>query len=243
MNPPVVLITGAARRIGAEISRALHQAGFRVVLHHRASASEASELAANLNGARKDSALCLQGDLTQSSEVTQLAQQTLNAWGRVDLLVNNASCFYSTPLEEADEEQWDDLMAVNLKAPFFLAQALAPALTASRGSIINIADIHGQRPLAAHSIYSIAKAANIMLTKTLALELAPHVRVNGIAPGAILWPELNNGTTNDETLKKIPLGSLGAPENIARAVVFLAAKDSYITGEILNVDGGRSLRQ
>lgn len=243
--PPVALVTGAARRIGAETSKALHAAGFRVILHYRNSSDEAEQLARALNAQRPNSAVCLQADLNNLQQVKQLAQAALEVWGRMDLLVNNASSFYSTPLLDASESQWDELMGNNLKAPFFLAQALAPSLKEHRGNIINIADIHGQRPLADHSIYSIAKAGNIMLTKTLALELAPEVRVNGIAPGACLWPEDETGTVliQPEALEKIPLKSLGGAENIARAVVFLARENSYITGHILAVDGGRSLCQ
>lgn len=245
MTEPVALITGAARRIGAEISHTLHDAGYRVVLHYHTSSAEVTQLAQALNEKRKDSALCLQADLSQISQVKQLAQQALARWQRMDLLVNNASCFYPTPLHTAKESQWDELMASNLKAPFFLAQALADALRKSHGCIINIADIHGRRPLANHSIYAIAKAGNTMLTKSLALELAPGVRVNGIAPGAMLWPEDSEGRelANPAALKNIPLQSLGGARNIARAVIFLAAPDSYITGHILTVDGGRSLRQ
>jgi pteridine reductase len=245
MTEPVALITGAGRRIGAEIARSLHDAGYRVVLHYRASESEITQLMQTLNSQRKDSAHCLHADLDQTSQVTRLARLALTHWGRMDLLVNNASSFYPTPLGATQESQWDQLMASNLKAPFFLAQALTDALTESRGCIINIADIHGERPLANHSVYSIAKAGNRMLTKSLALELAPDVRVNGIAPGAMLWPEADDGreVVNPAALEKIPLQRLGGAENIARAVTFLAKADSYITGHILTVDGGRSLRQ
>ncbi len=245
MTEPVALITGAGRRIGAEIARSLHSTGYRVALHYRGSKSEVTTLAQSLNAQRKNSAHCLQADLDQTAQVRQLAQQALNHWERMDLLVNNASIFYPTPLGATEESHWEQLMASNLKAPFFLAQALADALKENRGCIVNIADIHGERPLAGHSVYSIAKAGNRMLTKSLALELAPDVRVNGIAPGAMLWPEDSDGReiVNAAALEKIPLQRLGGAENIARAVIFLAGKDNYMTGHILTVDGGRSLRQ
>jgi len=245
MIEPVALITGAGRRIGAEIARNLHGAGYRVLLHYRHSQSEITELVQTLNAQRKDSAHCLQADLDQIAQIRQLAQQAQVHWGRMDLLVNNASSFYPTPLGTVEESQWDQLMTSNLKAPFFLTQALTEALRESRGCIINIADIHGERPLPDHSVYSIAKAGNRMLTKSLALELAPDVRVNGIAPGAMLWPEDADGREiiNPAALEKIPLHRLGGAENIARAVAFLAKADNYITGHILTVDGGRSLRQ
>jgi pteridine reductase len=245
MSTPVALITGAGRRIGAAIAQALHSRGYRVILHYRESATEARELAQSLNSERADSAKCLQADLNAHKQVTQLAQEALTLWDRVDLLVNNASSFYPTPLGTATEQQWNDLMASNLKAPFFLSQALAEALAENEGSIINIADIHGERPMPKHSIYSIAKAGNMMLTKTLAMELAPKVRVNGIAPGAVLWPENAAGGLEEQphALENIPMQTLGGAESIANAVLYLAQEPSYVTGHILTVDGGRSLRQ
>lgn len=245
MTTPVALVTGAARRIGSEISKALHEAGYHVLLHYRNSADEAAQLAQTLNDSRPNSAICLRADLNNAEQVKQLAQQALAQWNRIDLLVNNASSFYPTPLSSASEDQWDDLMGSNLKAPFFLAQGLASTLAKNSGCIINIADIHGHKPMPNHTIYSIAKAGNIMLTKSLALELAPAVRVNGIAPGAMLWPEDAQGhmQVKPEALNPIPLQALGGAHSIARAVLFLAEKDSYITGHILTVDGGKSLRQ
>lgn len=243
---PVALITGSARRLGAETARQLHAAGYQVLLHYRHSAREAEQLAASLNSQRANSAHTLQAELTRVSDVQSLAARALAKWQRLDVLVNNASSFYPTPLASASESQWDDLLASNVKAPFFLAQALAAPLRQSGGCIINIADIYGQRPLAQHSIYSIAKAGNIMLTQALALELAPEVRVNGIAPGAILWPEQ---TSNSEAsaahqaqlLAKTPLARAGNPADIARTIVFLAQGAPYISGQIIAVDGGRQL--
>lgn len=245
MTEPVALVTGAARRVGAAIAQTLHDAGYRLVLHYRQSSSEAEALAQAFNAQRPNSAICLQADLNNSSQVKQLAEQALQTWGRMDLLVNNASSFYPTPIGEATDKHWNDLMASNLKAPFFLAQALAKTLAENKGCIINIADIHGGRPMPNHSIYSIAKAGNMMLTKSLALELAPNVRVNGVAPGAMLWPEDESGNAKPqpEVLKNIPLGTLGGADSIARAVLFLAKESLYVTGQILAVDGGRSLRQ
>ena len=245
MIHPVALITGAARRIGAEIARTLHASGYNIIVHYRSSNTAANELVRELNAARPNSAESLAADLNAVEQVKHLAEQSLALWGRMDVLVNNASNFYPTPLHSADETQWNDLLGSNLKAPFFLTQALAEALKQNSGCVINIADIFGMRPMANHSIYSIAKAGNIMLTKSLALELAPNVRVNGIAPGAMLWPEDEQGQLreNPDALKKIPTGSLGGAQSIADTVLFLTRKNSYITGQVLCVDGGRSLRQ
>ncbi|WIO74941.1 pteridine reductase [Porticoccaceae bacterium LTM1] len=247
MNPqtdsPVALITGAARRIGACIAETLHRDGYNLILHYRGSASEANALAKKLNAVRTNSVATLQADLTDISSVQQLADASKNQWQRLDLLVNNASSFYPTPLREANLEQWDNLIGSNLKGPFFLCQALAEPLREHRGCIINIADIHGDQPLAEHSIYCIAKAGNRMMTKTLAKELAPDVRVNGIAPGAIMWPENAAELTEQQKQKilaKVPLNRPGSPEDIAQAVRFLARSASYITGQVISVDGGRS---
>lgn len=241
---PVALITGSARRIGAASARALHARGFRVLVHYHHSESDAETLVAELNDQRPDSAVKLQADLNHTSEVEQLAAAALGVWQRMDALINNASSFYPTPIGSATEAQFDELFASNLKAPFFLAQALAPALTETRGVIINIADIHAERPLKNHTLYCMAKAGNIMLTKSLARELAPHVRVNGIAPGAILWPD-DAAELNDEAktaiLKKIALKRAGEASDIARTLAFLVSDAPYITGQILAVDGGRSL--
>ncbi|MFP5414877.1 MAG: pteridine reductase [Gammaproteobacteria bacterium] len=241
---PVALITGAARRIGAAIARELHGVGFRVLIHCRESLAPAQDLCAQLQSMRADSAAVLSADLADLAQVRQLASDAANRWGRLDALVNNASAFYPTPLAEADVAQWDDLMASNLKAPFFLCRDLAPALAQTGGAIVNIADIHGLRPLPEHAIYSIAKAGNMMLTRVMARELAPRVRVNGIAPGAILWPE--NPASADivaqqKILHSIALGRLGAVEDIARVTRFLLTAATYITGQVIAVDGGARL--
>ena len=239
----VALITGGAKRIGAAIAQLLHANGFNVVIHFNNSAQAAQQLVASLNQLRPNSAHCIQADLIQLDQLEQLAQAAQAQWQRLDLLVNNASSFYPTPIGTAQESDWENLMGSNLKAPFFLAQALAPALKKQRGCIINIADIYAERPLAKHSIYSIAKAGNLMLTKTLAQELGPEVRVNGIAPGAILWPKQEGKISEDEKhqlLAKIPLGTRGQAQDIAETLLFLANNAPYISGQVLAVDGGRS---
>ncbi|MGD9982658.1 MAG: pteridine reductase [Porticoccaceae bacterium] len=241
---PVALITGAARRIGAAIARELHSAGFRVLIHCRESLAPAQDLCAQLQSMRADSAAVLSADLADHAQVGALASAAVSRWGRLDALVNNASAFYPTPLAEADVAQWDDLMASNLKAPFFLCRDLAPALAQTGGAIVNIADIHGLRPLPEHAIYCIAKAGNLMLTRVMARELAPRVRVNGIAPGAILWPE-NPASTDvlaqQKILHSIALGRLGAAEDIARVTRFLLTAATYVTGQVIAVDGGAHL--
>lgn len=241
---PVALITGAARRIGAEIAKTLHESGFSLILHYNQSEDTAESLAATLNQLRPDSATTLQADLCDDDAVQNLATNALATWQRIDALINNASSFYSTPIGSIDQQQWHDLIGTNLKAPLFLSQALAPALKKTSGCIVNIADVHGERPLSGHPVYCIAKAGNIMLTKTLAKELAPLVRVNGIAPGAILWPE-RHGELDDATksliLNRIALHTLGCPKDIAQTVKFLILDAPYITGQVLAVDGGRTL--
>lgn len=244
MSNPVALVTGGGRRIGAEIARQLHQHGFNVVIHFLRSESEAITLAMQLNEIRPESAITLKADLNQLSSLQALAQDTLAAWGRLDTLVNNASSYYPTPFSDVTEAQWEDLHASNSKAPFFLCQALAPELKQQQGCIINIVDIHAERPLPNYSPYTIAKAGIAMLTKSLARELAPHVRVNGVAPGVIIWPE-NAATHSEEEkqriLDQIPLAREGSAEDIAKTVVFFVKDAPYITGQILAVDGGRSL--
>lgn len=241
---PVVLITGSARRIGACIARHLHQLGYKIALHHRNSVQEAKALAADLNQLRANSVITIYGDLNQLNEIQQVVDAAVAHWGRLDAVINNASSFYPTPLGSVTQEQWDDLLNSNLKAPFFIAQAAAKALQISHGCIINIADIYADRPLKDHPVYCAAKAGNVMLTKSLARELAPEVRVNGIAPGAILWPEQNDEQQQNKQqniLDRIPLAREGDPEDIAKAVEFLLAQAPYITGQIITVDGGRSL--
>ena len=243
MTNPVALITGGAKRIGAAIARSLHQQGYNIVLHYRNSHTEACDLANELNHLRSNSCTLVQADLARMTDLELLAQAAVLHWGRVDVLINNASSFYPTPIGEATETQWDDIMASNIKAPFFLAQLLAPELQKNRGCIVNMADIYAEKPLKQHSLYSIAKAANVMLTKALAQELAPAVRVNGVAPGAILWPEQDTLSDADKgaLLQKIPLQSPGSLSDIANTIIFLVQRAPYISGQIIAVDGGRNL--
>ena len=244
MSEPVVLITGGARRIGAATARGLHAKGWRVIVHYRSSSRAAEQLIGELNQQRANSARALAADLTQLDDVGSLAHAAINEWGQLDALINNASTFYPTPIGSATEQQWDDLIGSNLKAPFFLAQHLCEALTKTSGAIINIADIHADRPLSEHSLYCIAKAGNVMLTKSLARELAPGVRVNGVAPGAIMWPEDSaelSDTAKAAIVDKIALKRAGAADDIARTIDFLLNDSPYITGQIIAVDGGRTL--
>ena len=240
---PVVLITGAARRIGTAIATRLHGRGYRVIIHYKNSAADAKKLCATLNAIRVDSAHSLQASLLDIDSITQMAEASIAHWGQLNALVNNASSFYPTPLTTATNTQWDDLIGSNLKGPFFLCQALADELKKRCGSIVNIADIHAHQPLKNHNIYCIAKAGNKMLTKTLAKDLAPKVRVNGIAPGVILWPE--NDTQKDDEQKllinTIPLQRMGNSEDIARLAEFFITGASYITGQTIAVDGGKHL--
>lgn len=243
-RPQVALITGAAKRIGAEIARHLHAANFNLVIHYHQSEPEALSLIDELNSQRPGSAITIKADLNNQAQLINLATQACEQWQGISVLINNASSFYPTPFGKASEADWDDLIGSNLKAPYFLAQALAPALTASAGCIINIADIYADRPLRNHTIYSIAKAGNLMLTKSLAQELAPRVRVNGIAPGAILWPEQEDKLSDEDKeklLNKIPLQQRGQAQDIAKAIIFLVKDAPYITGHVLTLDGGRSL--
>ncbi len=238
----VALVTGAARRIGASIARTLHGAGMNVALHYLRSRAAAETLREELEAQRPDSVTALRADLRDTASLEPLVACATQRWRRLDLLVNNASSFYPTPLAEATEAQWNDLMDTNLKAPFFLARAAAPALRRTGGSIVNIVDIHAERPLAGHPIYCVAKAGLAMLTRSLARELGPAVRVNAIAPGAIHWPETGVGSDQRRrVLAGVPLGRTGEPGEVARAVLFLARDGSYITGQVLAVDGGRTV--
>lgn len=238
----VVLITGAAHRIGATTARTLHAAGMRIVLHYRNSDQAARALQQELEAQRPNSIALVQGDLHQIDQFPQLIEQAVAAWGQLDVLINNASTFYPTPLGSITESNWDDLIGSNLKAPLFLAQAAAPYLRKQNGNIINIVDIHADRPLKEHPVYSIAKAGLAMLTKSLARELGPDVRVNGIAPGAILWPENEmDEDTKSEILARTALKRSGEPADIARTARFLIGEAHYMTGQILSVDGGRTL--
>lgn len=236
------MVTGAARRVGAEIVRVLHDAGASVVIHCHDSQDSAHALADELDAARPGSVLLLAADLRDLSTHAMLVSQACERFGGLDLLVNNASTFYPTPFGSITVEQWQDLLGVNVQAPLFLTQAAAPALRARRGAVVNIVDIHGLRPLGAHTAYSVAKAGLIMLTRSLARELAPDVRVNAVAPGAVMWPE--NGmdeTRKQRILEQTPLHRPGSPQDIARTVLFFAADAPYVTGQILAVDGGRSI--
>lgn len=238
----IVLITGAAQRIGAEIARTLHRHGANIVLHYRHSLNEAQQLQRELNHQRAESCKLVQGNLNDHASYQHIIDESIRLFGRLDALINNASTFYPTPLGSITPEQWDDLFASNLKAPLFLAQAAAPHLAQTQGCIINIVDIHADRPLKNHPVYCAAKAGLVMLTKSLARELGPQVRVNAIAPGAILWPEheLDEETKHD-ILSRTALKRQGQANDIANAALFLLQGATYTTGHILTVDGGRSL--
>jgi len=241
-HAPVALVTGAARRIGAAIARHLHARGYALALHCRHSRAEAEALARELDAHRPGSTLILQADLVDVERLPGLASATVERFGRLDALINNASSFYPTPLDEATPAQWEDLFASNARAPFFLAKAAAPWLKASAGAIVNIADIYAETPLRAHSIYSMSKAALVMATRALALELAPDIRVNAIAPGAILWPEHKRDFEREQRLiANTPLARTGRLEDIAEAVHWLLTGAHYTTGQVLRVDGGRGL--
>jgi pteridine reductase len=243
LKDKVALVTGAARRVGAAIARKLHAHGATVLLHHRGAEAEAAALEAELNALRPGSAARVKADLLAHSAPELLVRTALERFGRLDLLVNNASSFFPTAVGEVNEKSWEDLIGTNVKAPLLLSQAAAPALAQVRGSIVNIVDIHAERPLKGYVVYSIAKAGLAALTRSLAMELAPEVRVNGVSPGAIAWPEdgqfppeVRQHIIEDTLLKR-----LGDPEDIARAVLFLAAGAPYVTGQVIAVDGGRSV--
>ncbi len=239
---PAALVTGSARRIGAAIARRLHAAGFDLALHYRDSAGEAQALAAELKSARAGSVVLLQADLAQFDRLPELVAKAVGRFGRLDALVNNASAFYPTPFGATTPAQWDELFAINARAPFFLAQAAAPHLASANGAIVNIADIYAERPLRGHAVYAMGKAALLQMTRALALELAPQVRVNAVSPGAILWPE--NGKdpeAQSALLARTPLGRIGTPGEIAEAVRWLLQDARYCTGQVLRVDGGRML--
>jgi pteridine reductase len=235
------LVTGASRRIGAAIVEGLHAAGANVVVHYRQSGEAAQALVGTLNASRPDSALAMQADLGDSAAPRKLLADVIAQTGRLDVLVNNAASFYPTPLGSITEDQWDDLLGSNLKAPLFLCQAALPHLRESRGVIINIVDIHSQRPLKNHPVYGAAKAGLAMLTRSLAKDLGPDIRVNGVSPGAILWPESGmSERIQNNIIGKTALKRAGEPEDIAGAVLFLVRDAPYVTGQILAVDGGRS---
>lgn len=238
---PVALITGAAKRIGAAMATRLHSEGFRVIIHYGHSKDDAHTLAQKLNDIRPESATCLQANLCDSEDVKALSENAVNVWGQLDVLVNNASSFYPTPIGSISEEDWLSLVGSNVKGPLFLSQALAPALRKAKGCIVNMVDMHIDRPLPKHSVYLLAKSGLASLTQSLAIDLAPDIRVNGIGPGAILWPEREmEDDEKEKLLSSIPLGELGKPEDIAKTLSFLISA-SYVTGQIIFVDGGRSL--
>jgi len=239
----VVLITGGAKRVGAAICRRLHAAGASLMLHYRASAGEARLLQAELNHLRAGSVALIQADLLDTAKLPSLVEQTVQTFGKLDGLVNNASSFYPTPVGDITPDAWRDLMGTNVMAPLFLAQAAAPALRKAQGAIVNLADIHADRPLKGYVVYSIAKSAVVGMTRSLARELAPDVRVNAVAPGPVLWPE--DGSFDELSRQRIishtPLKREGTPEDIAGAVHFLLADAPYVTGVTLDVDGGRGV--
>jgi pteridine reductase len=242
MDAPVVLVTGAAKRVGAAVARVLHAAGWRVAIHYRASGGEARALERELNQARPDSAASLRANLLDLRAVDKLAAEAHARWGRLDGLVNNASSYYKTPLAELTEEQYDDLTGSNLKAPLFLSRACARLMRA--GAIVNIADIHAARPMKGYAVYCAAKAGLVSLTESLARELAPRVRVNAVAPGHVLWAEQNTMTAaqRDAEIARVPMGRLARPEEIGMAAAFLLSDAAgYVTGATLPVDGGLRL--
>lgn len=237
-----VLITGGAKRIGAACANLLHESGFNVLLHYRSSERNAQQLCDRLNSIRPDSASMFKADLAIRAELLELANYAKTTWGGIDALVNNASSFYPTGIGRVSEGDWDDLIGSNLKAPFFLTQALEPVLSEKRGCVVNITDIHAERGLKGYPVYSIAKAGLVALTRVLAKELGPAIRVNAVSPGAILWPEHDlSESVKQEVIERIALKRSGAPEDIARAVRFLINDADYITGQIIAVDGGRTL--
>ena len=245
LNGKVALVTGSAQRIGACFNRHLHAAGASVLIHYRNSEEPAWALCEELNSLRKDSAAISQADLMKAGEESKLVDTVLATFGRLDILVNNASSFFPTPVGQVSYDAWDDLLSSNLRAPFFLAQAAREVLAENHGVIVNMVDIHGQNPLADHPVYCSAKAGLIMLTRSLAKDLAPEIRVNGIAPGSILWPDGAASLNDDkkqEILQQIALQRQGDPEDLAKTLMFLVSVQSrYVTGQIIAVDGGRSL--
>jgi pteridine reductase len=239
---PVALITGAAKRVGAIIARTLHAAGYDLALHYRHSRAEMNTLCAALEAERPGSTSAFQVDLADAALLPSLVDACVAHFGRLDALVNNASSFYRTPVGSISVEQWDELFASNARAPLFLAQAAAPHLRAAGGAIVNLVDIYAQRPLPGHPVYCMAKAALAMMTLALAKELAPEVRVNGVAPGAVLWPESGKPYADQaELIARTPLQRAGVPEDVAAAVLFLLRDAQFTTGQIIAVDGGRSL--
>jgi len=241
LSNKVVLITGAAHRLGATTARMLHGEGMNILLHYRHSRDAAEALQTELNDIRPDSIKLLQADLHDTQSLPGLIEEAVNAWDRLDILINNASSFYPTPIGSVTEAQWDDLIGSNLKAPLFLSQAAAPYLRQHQGCIVSIVDIHAERPLKEFPVYSMAKAGLVMLTKSLACELGPEVRVNAVAPGAILWPENLGEAEKEKIISRTFLKRQGAPDDIARAILYLVRDAGYVSGQVITVDGGRSL--
>jgi pteridine reductase len=237
-----VLITGAARRVGAAIARLLHAHGANLVIHYRSSAKDAEALRSALEAKRRGSATLVQADLADPQSYARVVGEAAQAFGRLDVLVNNASSFYPTPVGEITEKHWHDLVGSNLKAPLFLSQAAAPHLREAGGLILNLVDIHAARPLRRHTVYSIAKGGLVILTRSLARELAPEVRVNAIAPGPVMWPE--HGADDElrrEIIERTALKRMGSPDDIARTALFFVRDAPFVTGQVLAVDGGRSI--
>ncbi len=238
----VVLVTGGARRVGATIARLLHAHGADLVVHHRTSTSEAQQLRNELEAGRARSTALVRADLADPTSYARVIDEALRAFGRLDVLVNNASSFYPTPVGEITEAQWHDLVGSNLKAPLFLSQAAAPHLKRTTGLILNLVDIHAARPLKRHTVYSIAKAGLVTLTRSLARELAPEVRVNAIAPGPVMWPESGADVAlREEIVARTALERRGTPDDVARAALFFVRDAPFVTGQVLAVDGGRSI--
>src|SRR5690554_686863 len=244
MAAPVALITGAAHRLGARTAEVLHARGWNVVIHYRSRADQAAELVDKLNRERADSATSIKADLTDMEQVVSLAKTACQHWERLDGLVNNASVFYPNPTENATEDDWQEIMGANLKAPFFLLQHCLPALKKSSGSVVNLIDIYSEKPLKDHPLYCASKAGLAALTRSWAKDLAPAVRVNGVSPGAILWPEGEAEIDPDyqkAILDKTPLARTGNPADIAGAITWLMCDAPFVTGQVISVDGGRSL--
>ncbi len=240
----VVLITGAARRLGAVMARHLHEAGYQLIVHYRHSKNEAEALCAELNHIRPHSAVPLAADLSETGKLPSFLEKALKVWGRLDALINNASCFHKTPIGAVSEKEWDELMSANLKAPFFLSQLAAPYLADSQGCIVNLTDIHIERPFRDYSVYCISKAGLQSLTRVLAKELGPAVRVNALAPGMMFWPEGENALSpaiQEKIIQEAALKRIGDPLDLAKAVLFFVRDADYITGQVLAVDGGRLL--
>lgn len=241
-STPTALITGGAKRIGRAIASLLHSEGFNIMVHYRSSSEQAHGLVNELNEIRGASAACVSVDLLDTASIPSLIEATLDQFGQLNALVNNASTFYPTPIELVNEEYWNDLVGSNFKAPAFLIQSAVPSLRETKGSVVNIVDIHAQRPISNHPVYCSAKAGLEMLTKSLAVDLAPDIRVNAVSPGAILWPEMGNSEiSQQELIERIPMKRMGDPLDIAKAVKFLIREADYMTGQILAVDGGRSV--